>query len=100
VGTPSVLQAAGLKWVLDRSMVSDHIRDSFWGNIMHDYKMQIYFPAPRTRWRNLRLLLTSPVRAVHMAYKTRYLLMLAVYPMDRFAIFFGSVRKTKMQRLN
>jgi glycosyltransferase involved in cell wall biosynthesis len=100
VGTPPALQAAGLKWVLDRTVVSDHIRGSLWDNIMHDYKMQIYFPTPHLRWQNLRLLLTSPVRAIHMAYKTRYPLMLVVYPLDRLAIFVGTIRKSKNKRIN
>jgi len=100
VGTPSMMKRAGLKWVLDRTVVSDHIRDSLWSNIMHDYSMQIYFPTPHLRWQNLRLLLTSPVRAIHMAYKTKYPLMLVVYPLDRFAIFFGTMRKSKKKRIN
>ncbi len=99
VGTPPALQAAGLKWVLDRTVVSDHIRDSLWDNIMHDYKMQVYFPTPHMRLLNLRLLLTSPIRSIHMAYKMKYPLMLLVYPIDRLAIFFGSLRKTKKARI-
>lgn len=99
VGTPPMMQAAGLKWVLDRSVVSDHVRNSLWRNIIHDYEMSLYFPTPHLRWQNLKLLLTSPIRAIHMAHKTKYPLMLVVYPLDRFAIFFGTVRKTKKTRI-
>ncbi len=38
VGTPPKLKKMGLKWVVDRSVVSDHIRPDMWDNIMHDYK--------------------------------------------------------------
>lgn len=100
VGTPPLLQDVGLKWVLDRSVVSDHIRDNLWENIIHDYKMMLYFPVPNLRWKNLKLLLTSPIRAIHMTYKTKYPLMLVVYPLDRFAIFLGTVQKTKAKRIN
>lgn len=99
VGTPQALAAAGLRWVMDLEVVSDHIRNGMWENIKHDYNMQLYFPDKSFRLKNLRLLLTSPIRAIHMAYKMKSLLMLIVYPLDRLAIFIGSIKKSKKARI-
>jgi glycosyltransferase involved in cell wall biosynthesis len=94
IGTPIKLRAQELKWFVDRTVVSDHIRPDMWDNIQHDYKMQALFPTtPKERLRCFRILLTSPIRSAHMVYKTRYPVMLFIYPIDRFAIFLGALKK-------
>jgi len=61
---------------------------------MHDYKMQALFSTtPKERLRYFRILLTSPIRSTRMVLKTKVPLMLLIYPLDRFAIFLGALKK-------
>jgi glycosyltransferase involved in cell wall biosynthesis len=93
VGTPPTLRARGLKWVIDRSIVSDHIRDDLWENIRHDHKMQaLVASTTKDRLQSLRLLLTSPLRAVSIAFKKKSPIIMFYYPIDRFAIFLGALK--------
>jgi hypothetical protein len=94
VGTPLTLKAEGLKWVIDRSIVSDHIRDDLWENIRHDYKMQAMLPTTmQERLRSLRLLITSPLRGVSIAFKKKSPVIIFFYPVDRFVILLGALKK-------
>ncbi len=100
VGTPPILETHGLKWVLDRTIVSDHIRDGAWENIRHDYKMmKISNSSARASIKMhltcLRIWLTSPIRGLIIAIKQRRPDIFLIYPLDRTAIFIGSLKRTK-----
>ena len=45
VETPPKLKAKGFKWIVDQATISDHIRESMWENVKHDFTMQSLFPA-------------------------------------------------------
>ncbi len=93
VGTPPKLAALGLKWIVDKTVVSDHIRGDMWENIRHDSKMQLILPAStKDRLRAFRLLLTSPLRSAQLAFKTKCPILLLLYPMDRFGIFLATLK--------
>jgi glycosyltransferase involved in cell wall biosynthesis len=94
VGTPPKLKAKGYKWIVDQTTISDHIRESMWENVKHDFRMQALFPATlRHRLLCFRMLLTSLVRAAHITYKTKCPAMIFLYPIDRLAIFLASFKK-------
>jgi adenosylcobinamide-phosphate guanylyltransferase len=94
VGTPPKLAAEGLRWVVDRTAVSDHIRNSAWKNIKHDFRMQSKFPASsKQRLACLRILLTSPLRSAYLAYKTSCPIVLILYPIDRLMIFVATFKR-------
>ena len=90
VGTPPKLKKDGLKWVVDQTVVSGHIRDSMWENAKHDYKMNSLFPSSSKK--NLKILLTSPARSAHIAYKSKHPTVLVAYPVDRLGIFVASLK--------
>jgi len=84
------LEGKGFKWIIDRSVISGHIRPTIHYLIEHDYRMHKIMPQQDKRKnlaKSFMLLIYSPIRALHMAIKKRCLLMLAVYPLDRIAIF-------------
>ena len=94
VGTPPKLKAAGLTWIVDKNAVSDHIRENAWKNIKHDFRMQsLIHVTSKQRFACFRILLMSPIRSAHLAYKTNCPTMLLVYPADRLAIFVASLKE-------
>lgn len=94
VGTPPKLKAEGLKWIVEQTVTSDHIRESMWENVKHDFRMQSLFSATsKQRLLCFRILLTSLIRAAHIVYKTNCSMVLLLYPVDRFAIFLASFKK-------
>jgi glycosyltransferase involved in cell wall biosynthesis len=96
VETPSKLEKDGLKWVVDRTVVSGHIRDNMWDNARHDYKMNSLYPSSSKK--NLKILLTSPARSAHLAYRTKNPKVLVAYPVDRLGIFVASVKTKQSSR--
>lgn len=87
------LEEKGFKWIIDITVISDHIRPDIWYLMEHDYKWHKYILAryPRLNRRaefmkNFKLFLFSPFRALHIVLKKRCPQVLIVYPLDRLAI--------------
>jgi glycosyltransferase involved in cell wall biosynthesis len=94
VGTPPKLKAERLKWIVEQTVTSDHIRESTWENIKHDFRMQSLVPVTsKQRLLFFRILLTSLIRSTYVAYKTNCPMLLLLYPLDRLAIFLASFKK-------
>ncbi|MGB9756360.1 MAG: glycosyltransferase family 2 protein [Candidatus Bathyarchaeales archaeon] len=89
------LQGKGFKWIIDRSVISEHIRPTIRYLIEHDYRMHKFMPQQDKRKNLVKsfiLLIYSPIRAFYMAIKKRCPLILVVYPLDRIAIFLAHLR--------
>jgi hypothetical protein len=89
--TPSraVLEKNGFRWLIDRSVVSGHIRPNIQYMIKHDYRMQKLLSRYGKRQRiahNFLLFLFSPFRALQICLKKKCAQMLIIYPLDRLAI--------------
>lgn len=85
----AVLEENGFKWLIDRHVISDHIRPNVKYLIMHDYKMH-KLSAPQIRRqriaRNFMIFLFSPFRALQICWRKKCSQMLIIYPLDRLAI--------------
>jgi glycosyltransferase involved in cell wall biosynthesis len=86
-----LLRETCYKWIIDPSVVSDHIRRSVKENVIRSHwKLCTKTPFCSTGeegasfLRMLRLFLTSPIRASIITRKKRCLKMLYVYPMIRY----------------
>jgi glycosyltransferase involved in cell wall biosynthesis len=91
VGGP--MHVKGFKWIIDLTVVSDHIRPSIRYLLEHDYEMHKVHIAltctlnKRAEFlRNFELFLLSPFRALHITLKKKCPQVLIVYPLDRLAI--------------
>ena len=80
------LNDVGLKWVIDRTVVSDHIRDSVSQSILHDYMMTAHHSGSPRILDLARLFVSSPIRAADIARKEKCVEALVVYPADRLAM--------------
>jgi glycosyltransferase involved in cell wall biosynthesis len=84
------LREAGHRWLIDTSVVSDHIRPSLKEFYSHQYNLinrcvlSPVCPTSTNMKRVLRIFITSPVRAAMMALQMRHLPILWVYPRYRY----------------
>jgi glycosyltransferase involved in cell wall biosynthesis len=89
--SPGRMSQDGYKWVVLTDVVSDHItRANLPETIQHDLRIHMlslssYTLAEKTNC--LRLVLTSPIRALAVVRSTKCFSMLLFYPIDRLAIF-------------
>jgi len=85
-----LLEERGFKWVIDRSVISGHIRPGVRYFIEHDYKMHKNYITSLNRrpevLRNFKLFLLSPFRALHIALKKKCPQLLIFYTLDRWVI--------------
>ena len=85
-----LLEERGFKWIIDRSVISGHIRPSIRYFIEHNYRMHKLYVAPQDKRKGLVkifiLFLFSPFRALNIALKKKCPQILIVYPLDRLAI--------------
>ena len=79
------------KWVIDSSVISLHLRNDLKASLEHQYKMGylcartpycMYEETPSIGV-NLRILLTSPIRALQIALKRKYPNIIWAYPLLR-----------------
>ena len=86
----AVLEEKGFKWIIDRSVVSGHIRPSIRYFIEHDYQMHKNYIGPLNRrpelLKNFKLFLFSPFRGLHIALKKNCPQILIFYTLDRWVI--------------
>jgi glycosyltransferase involved in cell wall biosynthesis len=90
-------------WIIDLDVVSDHIRSDFRGAVEHQYKLNDL--CSRTKYcapsqagslpKMLRILLTSPIRALQIAAKKNCPKVLYVYPLIRYYQLSAEVRWRK-----
>lgn len=86
------------RWVIDRTIISDHIRPSISYYLKHNYDLTMRcanskycVPYGERSSRMLLLFLFSPVRALHILYKKKCLKILWVYPMIRYQKLKGCI---------
>jgi hypothetical protein len=76
-----------MRWVVDRTVISDHIRHGILPYINHAYKMQLLAVTGKLhRLIMFRKFLLSPLRAFHIALKKKCPQLIIVYPLIRLAI--------------
>jgi glycosyltransferase involved in cell wall biosynthesis len=88
----NAVSAANYRWIVDKSVVSQHLKTT-----MQNYYRHVYYQyAACTCYKknlkvNLRLFLTSPLRAVHLAITRKHAQLLYVYPRIRLNCLRGAV---------
>lgn len=88
-GSRVVLEENGFKWLIDRNVISSHIRPNIQYLIKHDYTMHKRLARHGKKQRiakNFMLFLFSPFRALQICLKKKCSQMLIIYPLDRLAI--------------
>jgi glycosyltransferase involved in cell wall biosynthesis len=96
------------KWIVNTNVVSDHIRQSIKAYIKHAYtlsKLCARTPycaneAAQPPISMLRLFLTSPMRALIVAYKKRCPKLLYVYPAIRYQRLKASIEATVKRKIS
>jgi len=94
------MERMGAVWVVDYSVVSDHLRRNFIQELRKDYWYGTCNKAVREALGNkadsiLQIFirtLFSPIRAWQVAYKTKSLPIIAYYPLQRLVFFLGLIR--------
>lgn len=71
----------GMRWVVDRTVISDHIRYDIAVSINHAYKMGLLTEGKLNRLKMFKLFLLSPLRAMHITFKKKSPEIVAVYPL-------------------
>lgn len=92
------IEEMGMKWIIDRNVISGHIKSGILPFIRHAYKMH-----KRTKGKRLimfRIFLTSPLRALHIAFKKKCPQMVVIYPVIRLAILKASLEKGKTPQIS
>jgi glycosyltransferase involved in cell wall biosynthesis len=87
-----LLKETPYKWIIDNNVVSLHVRKSLKNSIVHSYKLyNICVGTPYcstkeeyTRLTLLRMLLTSPIRGIQIAFEKNYPVLVFAYPYLRF----------------
>lgn len=86
----ALLEEKGFKWIIDRNVISGHIRPSIRYFIEHHYMMHKLSIAPLNKRPELskifKLFLLSPFRALHITLKKQCPQILIIYPLERWAI--------------
>lgn len=89
--SPGRMSKNGYKWVVLTDVVSDHItRANLPETIQHDLRIHMLSLSAYTlseKTNCLRLVLTSPIRALAVTRSTKCFSLLLFYPIDRLAIF-------------
>lgn len=89
------------RWVIDRTIISDHIRPSISYYLKHKYDLTTrcahskYCVPHGPHGQMLLLFLFSPVRAFHIAYKKECPKILWVYPMIRYQKLKGYIDRRR-----
>jgi len=99
-----VLHRAQYKWVVDRSVVSDHIRESVLREVLDHQKFMM---AKREQWLErsslqelLRILASSPLRATHIMIKKKCPEIFFIYPFMRLTALKNFLNKKRQKRLD
>jgi len=86
------VESAGYRWIIDRSVISDHVRAGIVQNAVHTYKLHSMctcgrWPANRMKTKYLvRLALTSPATGMKIAVQHRVPKAVFAYPYIRLRI--------------
>ncbi len=93
---------AKYKWIIDKNVISGHIRDSVWEHGLHMYKMHYKFVKKAAveellGTRPLKIFLFSPLRAFHIALKEQCPSAVFAYPFLRFMVLKAVIDKRKMK---
>jgi glycosyltransferase involved in cell wall biosynthesis len=91
--TPILLKQVGYTWVIDDTVVSEHLREGIVPNLVHKYNVSCLCPQPLPRM--TRMLLSSPARAVHMAIKEKCLTLLFLYPTMRVIPVLAALKRRR-----
>ncbi|MDH7477217.1 MAG: hypothetical protein QHH17_02415, partial [Candidatus Bathyarchaeota archaeon] len=87
------IEKKGMKWVVDKTVISDHIRHGIVASINHAYKMGLMTRGRLNRLKMFRLFLLSPLRAMHITLKKKSPGIIVVYPLIRLAILKAELKR-------
>ncbi|MHA1713220.1 MAG: glycosyltransferase [Candidatus Ranarchaeia archaeon] len=96
------LKKAGWNWVVDKSIVSLHLRRSLLNDILRLYRYQLYNQGKVWRKKSLSIstyalkFLASPVRGWMIAIEFAYLPVAVIYPLIRFFSYKGYIDAMKL----
>lgn len=98
-----ILQKNGYRWIIDRNIISDHIRESVLHEVLHSRKLMIM--EKRQQWvdtsdvsKLVARLAFSPIRATHVMIKKRCPQIFFVYPFLRFLTLREFLDRKKLRR--
>jgi glycosyltransferase involved in cell wall biosynthesis len=80
------IEKKGMRWIVDKTVISDHIRHDIVASINHAYKMGLLTRGKLSRLKMFKLFLLSPLRAMHITFKKKSPGIIVVYPLIRLAI--------------
>jgi hypothetical protein len=90
----NVISTTNYHWIVDKSVVSQHLRTNlkkYYKNVYHQYAA---CKCNKSNLRlNIRLFLTSPLRAIHIAGTQKCMQLLFVYPRIRLSCLQGASDK-------
>jgi len=87
-----VISATNYRWIIDKSMVSQHLRSNLQDYYRHVYHQYAACECSKKNLKiNARLFLTSPLRATHIAMTQKHAQLLYVYPRIRFSCLQGAL---------
>jgi glycosyltransferase involved in cell wall biosynthesis len=80
------IEKAGFKWIIDKSVVSDHLRQSVKEELNHHYQhsLRVRRELGESFFNLLRRFAFSPIRALHVVYEEKCPQIFIVYPYIRF----------------
>ena len=90
------IEKKGMKWVVDRTVISDHIRHGIIASINHAYKMGLMTRGRLNRLKMFKLFLLSPLRAMHITFKKKSPEIIVVYPLIRLAILKAELERCEI----
>lgn len=93
--TKRKLEQKGMKWIVDKSVISDHIRPGVLPYLRHVYKMALIMKVEANRLSMFIMFLLSPLRALHVVFRKKCPQILIVYPLIRLSILKASLEKGK-----
>jgi glycosyltransferase involved in cell wall biosynthesis len=80
------VESAGMKWILDKTIVSEHIRNSVLSYIQHAYRMKRLYEGKPARLDMFKFFLWSPFRAFQIALAKNCPHAIIVYPLNRLEV--------------
>jgi GT2 family glycosyltransferase len=95
------IEGIGLKWIIDPTIISIHLRKGgLREQVKRHYLYGLYAPSEEGQFiaetktvRAIKIALTSPLRAVEIAFKKRCPQAIYYYPLMRFAFMQGALKR-------
>lgn len=93
------VRSKSYSWIVDKTIISKHIRKSLWKALKHDYEIALFSSYLDCRnIINILRLYYSPIRALEISVKKKCPEALFVYPVKRFLVLKGILEGAHTQK--